>query len=78
MDFLGKELDGALTSQKIRGLTSHTPTFLPTTDTLHVQFKGRKASRKVKMSMEPFCVFCEFHGHWAWDCKTVTDMNDKN
>jgi hypothetical protein len=72
MEFLGEEVDGALTTQKIRGETSHTSTFTPTTATFHVHSKAGKAAR----STDPFCMFCEFHGHWAQDCR-VTDVKER-
>jgi hypothetical protein len=72
MVFLGEEVDGALTTQKIRGERSHTSTFTPTTANFLIHSKAGKAAR----STEPFCVFCEFHGHWAQDCR-VTDVKER-
>jgi hypothetical protein len=77
MEFLGEEVDGTLTTQKIRGETSRTSSFVPTTAALHVDSESRKTTRRVKRSAEPFCVFCELHGHWAQDCKRVTDVKER-
>jgi hypothetical protein len=77
MEFPGEEVDGALTTQKIIGKTSHTSTFIPTTATLHVHSKNGKEAGKVERLAEPFCVFCEFHGHWAQGCKRVTDLKER-
>jgi hypothetical protein len=77
MEFLGEEVSRALTTQKIRGETSQTSTFIPMTATLHVHYKNEKAARKIKRPTEPFCVFCEFHDHWAQDCKRVTDVKKR-
>jgi len=74
MEFLGEEVDGALTAQKIRGETSPACNFTPTASTIHVKSKAGSKSRKGRRSVETFCVFCECNGHWAQDCKTVTDV----
>ena len=73
MDFLGEEVDGALTVQKIRGETSPASNFTPTAAALPVHSKLGSKSRKGRRSVEPFCVFCECNGHWVQDCKAVTD-----
>jgi len=76
MGFLGEEVDGALTVQKIRGDTSPASNFTPTAATLHVRSKSGSISRKSR-SVEPFCLFCERNGHWAQDCKAVTDVKGR-
>ena len=73
MKFLGEEVEGVLVTQKIRG-TSLSEN-IPSTVTLHVDSKSEKNQRKHKDTSEPFCVFCEYCGHWAQDCKTVIDVN---
>jgi hypothetical protein len=78
MEFIGEEVDGARATQKIRGETSPTSTFISkTAAALHVDCKSRETTRKVKRSTEKFCVFCELHGHWAQDCKSVTDVKGR-
>jgi hypothetical protein len=77
MEFLGEEVDGALTAQKIRGETSPASSFTPTAATLHVRSKSGSTTRKSRSSVEPFCVFCERNGHWAQDCKAVTDVKER-
>jgi hypothetical protein len=77
MEFLGEEVDGALTAQKIRGETSPASSFAPTAATLHVRSKSGSTTRKSRSSVEPFCVFCERNGHWAEDCKAVTDVKER-
>jgi hypothetical protein len=76
MEFLSEEVDGTLTTQKIRGKTPRTSSFIPTTAALHVDSKSQKTTRRVKRSTEPICVFCELHGHWAQACKRVTDVKE--
>ena len=67
MEFLGEEVDGALTAQKMRGETSPACNFTPTATTLHVNTKAGSTYRKDRRSVEPFCVFCECNGHWTQD-----------
>jgi hypothetical protein len=74
MDFLGEEVDGALTAQKIRGETSPASNFTPTAATVHVRSKSGSTSRKSRRSVEPFC---EGNGHWAQDCKAVTNVKER-
>ena len=76
MQFLGEVVVGALTAQRIRGETSSACNFTTTAATLHVNSKAGSTSRKGR-SVEPFCVFCECNGHWAQDCKTVTDVKER-
>jgi len=77
MEFLGEEVDGAVTAQKIRGQTSPGSNFTPTAATLHVHSKAGSTSRKGRRSVEPFCLFCECNGHWTQDCKAVTDVKER-
>ena len=77
MTFLGEEVDGALTAQKIRGEPSLASSLTPTAATLHVRTKSGSTSRRSRRSVEPFCVFCESPNHWAQDCKTVTDVKER-
>jgi len=77
MEFLGEELDGALTGQKIRGETSPAFNFTPTAAILHVHSKSGSTSRKSRRLVEKFCVFCEYNSHWAQDCKVVTDVKER-
>jgi hypothetical protein len=46
IEFLGEEVDGAFTAQKIRGETSPVSNFAPTAATLHVRSKSGSASRR--------------------------------
>ncbi|KAJ4437631.1 hypothetical protein ANN_17776 [Periplaneta americana] len=57
MEFLGEEVDGALTTQKIRG-DALSSTYIPTTATLRVDTKTGSRSRKSRSTPDPFCVFC--------------------
>jgi hypothetical protein len=77
MEFLGEEVDGALTAQKIRGDTLDFPTHIPSAAALHVNSKPSKSGRKDKHTGDPFCVFCESRGHWAQECKKVTELSER-
>ena len=76
MEFLGEELHGALTAQKIRGETSLASNLTPAAATLHVRSKTGSTSRRSRKSVDPFCVFCESNSHWDQDCKTVVDVKE--
>ena len=56
MEFLGEEVDGALTAQKIRGDTLDHPNYIPLAATLHVNSKRPKSERKNRQTGDPFCV----------------------
>ncbi|KAJ4427073.1 hypothetical protein ANN_24688 [Periplaneta americana] len=66
MEFLGEEVDGALTTQKIRG-DAFSSASIPSTATLRVDSKTGSRSRKSRSAPDPFCAFCESLGHWAQD-----------
>jgi len=63
MEFLGEEVDGALTAQKMRGDTLDNPNYIPSAVALHVNSKHEKSGRKDRHTGDPFCVFCESKGH---------------
>ena len=75
MLFLGKEVVGALTTQKIRGETLDHPNYIPSVAALHVNSKQSKSGRKDRHTWDPFCVFCESKGHGAQECKKVTEVS---
>ena len=77
MEFLGEEVDGALTAQKIRGETLDHPNYIPLTAALHINSKQSKSSRKDRYTGKPFCVFCESKGHWAQECKKITGVSER-
>ena len=77
MAFLGEEVDGALTTQKIRGDSSSLSSYTPTAATLHVHAKSAASALKSTKGHEPFCVFCDYRGHWAQDCKKITGLAER-
>ena len=77
MEFLGEEVDGALTAQKIRGDSLDNPNFIPSAAALHVNSKQPRSGRKDRHTGDPFCVFCESKGHWAQECKKVTEVSER-
>jgi hypothetical protein len=77
MAFLGEEVDGALTTQKIRGESSSLSDYTSTAATLHVHANSGGAAQKNTKRPEPFCAFCDSRGHWAQDCTKITDLADR-
>ena len=72
--FLGEEVDGALTTQKISSEVTGRYGYTHTAAALHVQSKSRSSFRRVAKDTGHFCVFCESRGHWAQDCERVVDI----
>jgi hypothetical protein len=77
MEFLGEEVDGVLTARKIRGELLDHPNYVPSAAALHVNSNRPKSGRRHGRTGDSFCVFCESRGHWAQDCKKVTDVSER-
>jgi hypothetical protein len=78
MEHLNDEVEGALTTQKIRGDLLSTELSLPTTAAFNVDTKSRKSNKAAtRRHPELFCAFCEGRGHWAQDSKKVTSVTDR-
>jgi hypothetical protein len=75
MSFLSEEVEGVLTTQKIRGEFLNSTDFTATTAAFHIHARQTKLHRKAKKEPDPFCVFCENRGHWAQDCTILVDVN---
>jgi hypothetical protein len=75
--FRGEEVDGAITTQKIRGEFSNLSGYTATAATLHVHAKSGGAAQRNTKRQEPFCTFCDSRGHWAQDCTKVTDIAER-
>jgi len=56
MEFLGEELDGAITAHKIRGDTLDHPTHIPSAAALQVSSKQSKSGRKDRHTGDLLCV----------------------
>ena len=76
MAFLGEEVDGALTTQKIRGESSSLSGYTSAAATLHVHAKSAGLARKTTKDAEPFCAFYDSRGHWAQDSKKITNITE--
>ena len=63
MEFLGEEVDGALTAQKLRGETRDLPNDITSAAALHVNPELSKPGRKDKYAEDPLFVFFESKGH---------------
>ncbi|KAF8792718.1 hypothetical protein HNY73_004287 [Argiope bruennichi] len=73
IQFLSEEVEGALTTLKIRGEQSVQYDFKPSTVNLYVNSKNTTPVKK----RSPFCAFCDTNGHWPQDCNIVTDINSR-
>jgi hypothetical protein len=63
---------------KIRGDVTGLDPLTPTTAAFHVHTNSTKPPTPKPMGrQELFCVVCENRGHWAQDCKDVTDVKDR-
>jgi hypothetical protein len=70
MEYLN-EVDGALNAQKIRGVSSTAPAYVPTAAAFEASTRLRKTKRPIKRTPEAFYAFCEAGGHWAQDCQHI-------
>ena len=77
MTFFGEEVDGALTTRKIRGEASGLSMYTPTAATFHVHAKSATPPRKSTKGHESFCIFCDYRDHWAQDRKKITDFAER-
>jgi len=77
MEHLNNEVEGALTTKKIRGDSFGTESFLPTTAAFLVNVKSRKPNKTSERRIpEPFCAFCEGLGNWSQNCKEVNSVTE--
>lgn len=77
MEFLSEEIDGALISQKIRGEVQPVSNVLPSASALNIQSMQTRSKRNNKRKPEPYCEFCAQRGHWAQDCQTVLELQER-
>jgi hypothetical protein len=77
MEFLGEEVDGALTKHKVRGETLDNPNYIPSAAALHINSKQPRSGRKERYTGDPFCVFCESKGHWAQECNKIKGVSER-
>ncbi|XP_071041446.1 uncharacterized protein [Parasteatoda tepidariorum] len=74
VQYLSEEVEGALTTLKIRGEQNFEYTFKTSTAALHVNSKKTNLTKKPS----PFCAFCEINGHWQQDCTNITDIDTRS
>lgn len=77
MEFLYEEVEGALTTSKIRGDSASLDSYTPTAATLQVNTKPERKDKRTKRRTSPFCAFCESRDHWAQGCTKVTDVAER-
>nr|XP_042912776.1 uncharacterized protein LOC107436914 [Parasteatoda tepidariorum] len=73
VQYLSEEVEGALTTLKIRGEQNFDYIFKTSTAALHVNSKKIYQTKKPS----PFCPFCEINGHWPQDCTNITDIDTR-
>jgi hypothetical protein len=56
MELLSVEVEGALTTQKIRGESLNASNLTPTAAAFHISSKNEKRNRRFKEPSESFCV----------------------
>jgi len=77
MAFLREEVDGAVTTQKIRVESSSLSGYTSTAATLHLHGKSGESEQKNTKRPETICAFCDSRGHWAQDCTKITELADR-
>ena len=77
LQYLNEEVDGAVNTQKIRGEASPAPAYIPTAAAFQVSARPRRPKGQSKRPPEAFCAFCETKGHWAQDCRQVTNTRER-
>jgi hypothetical protein len=76
MEFLGEEVNGVLTARKVRGELLDRPNYIPSAAALHINSNQPKSGRRHGHTGDSFCVCCEARGHWAQDCRKVTNVSE--
>ncbi|GBN55039.1 hypothetical protein AVEN_138555-1 [Araneus ventricosus] len=74
-EFLSEEVEGALTTLKIKGEQTDEFCALPCTAAFNVNSKTRYKPDNYSKKPTPFCPFCNVAGHWPQDYKCVTDID---
>lgn len=73
IQFLSEEVEGAITTNKIKG--SFAPDYPLKSSLENFNVHSKAVSRDKKIS--PFCPFCEIAGHWPQQCNSVTDIDTR-
>lgn len=73
MQFLAEEVEGAVTAQRVKGMSFSDHTVKCTVENFNINSK--LANKRKKIS--PFCSFCDTTGHWPQNCETVTDYDTR-
>ncbi|GBN45859.1 hypothetical protein AVEN_159203-1, partial [Araneus ventricosus] len=74
-EFLSEEVEGALTTLKIKGEQTDKFCALPSTAAFNVNSKTQHKPKNYSKKPSPFCPFCNVAGHWPQQCKSVTDID---
>ncbi|GBN18025.1 hypothetical protein AVEN_41401-1 [Araneus ventricosus] len=74
-EFLSEEVEGALTTLKIKGEQTDEFCALPSTAAFNINSKTQHKPKNYSKKPSPFCPFCNVAGHWPQECKSVTDID---
>ncbi|GBN12603.1 hypothetical protein AVEN_235879-1, partial [Araneus ventricosus] len=74
-EFLSEEVEGALTTLKIKGEQTDEFCALPSTAAFNVNSKTQHKPKNYSKKLSPFCPFCNVAGHWPQERKSVTDID---
>ncbi|GBM85090.1 hypothetical protein AVEN_248820-1 [Araneus ventricosus] len=70
-EFLSEEVEGALTTLKIKGEPTEEFCALLSTAAFNVNSKTQYKPKNYSKKPSPFCPFCNVPGHWPQECKSV-------
>ncbi|GBM80029.1 hypothetical protein AVEN_202540-1 [Araneus ventricosus] len=74
-EFLSEEVEGALTTLKIKGEQTDEFCALPSTAAFNVNSKTQYKPKNYPKKPSPFFPFCNVAGHFPHECKSVTDID---
>ncbi|GBM77025.1 hypothetical protein AVEN_158669-1, partial [Araneus ventricosus] len=74
-EFLSEEVEGVLTTLKIKGKPTVDFCALPSTAAFNVNSKTQYKPKNYSKKPSSFCPFYNVAGHWRQECKSVTDTD---
>ncbi|GBM92652.1 hypothetical protein AVEN_185302-1 [Araneus ventricosus] len=74
-EFLSEEVEGALTTLKIKGEPTKAFCSMPSTEAFNFNSKTQYKPNNYSKKPSPVCPFCIVAGHCSQECKSVTDID---
>ncbi|GBN78902.1 hypothetical protein AVEN_171940-1 [Araneus ventricosus] len=74
-EFLSEEVEGALTTLKIKGKPTKAFCAMPSTEAFNFNSKTQYKPKNYSKKPSPFCSFSNVAGHYPQECKSVTDID---